>query len=129
MILHKLIDFVDSRPGFDPRNYSDAPSYRADMRRAMRDRQDAHVMIRHCHAAVEPYLRDALRTGRLTLRDDGTLDYCTGQYYPTEYRAAVCRVLASALWAYWRTPTSTGDSLRATARAVLPRGVAKRWFS
>lgn len=27
-----------------------------------------------------------------------TLDYCTGQYFPTEYRKAACAVLASALW-------------------------------
>jgi hypothetical protein len=26
------------------------------------------------------------------------LDYCTGQYFPTEYRRAACAVLASALW-------------------------------
>jgi hypothetical protein len=31
-----------------------------------------------------------------------SLDYCTGQYWPTEYRAAVCAVLASLLWAHAR---------------------------
>lgn len=30
------------------------------------------------------------------------VDYCTGQYFPTEYRRAVCAVLASALWDYTR---------------------------
>lgn len=30
------------------------------------------------------------------------LDYCTGQYWPTEYRAAACAVLAAALWDYAR---------------------------
>jgi hypothetical protein len=131
-LIRLIEEFVNSRPRFDPGNYSDASSYRADMRRAMRHRQDAHVMIRYCLRAtgdIEPHIRDALRTGRLTLRDDGTLDYCTGQYYPTEYRAAACRVLSSALWHFWRTPTSTADSLRATARVALPRSVANRWFS
>ena len=40
------------------------------------------------------------------------LDYCTGQYWPTEYRAAACVVLASALWAYWRA-----DAVAAQASA------------
>ena len=30
------------------------------------------------------------------------IDYCAGQYYPTEYRAGVCRALASALWNWQR---------------------------
>jgi hypothetical protein len=30
------------------------------------------------------------------------LSYCVGQYWPTEYRAAACAVLASALWDYKR---------------------------
>jgi hypothetical protein len=30
------------------------------------------------------------------------IDYCTGQYFPTEYRRAACAVLASALWEYTR---------------------------
>ena len=30
------------------------------------------------------------------------IDYCTGQYFPTEYRRAACAVLATALWDYAR---------------------------
>lgn len=30
------------------------------------------------------------------------IDYTTGQYFPTEYRAAACAVLSSALWAQAR---------------------------
>lgn len=30
------------------------------------------------------------------------IDYCTGQYWCTEYRAAACAVLASALWEFTR---------------------------
>ncbi|MBT9145975.1 MAG: hypothetical protein DDT42_01854 [candidate division WS2 bacterium] len=39
-------------------------------------------------------------TGRLHL-ENGHLVYHVGQYWPTEYRKAVARVLASALWIYW----------------------------
>lgn len=30
------------------------------------------------------------------------IDYCTGQYFPTGFRAGVCRVLSSALWNWQR---------------------------
>ena len=80
------------------------------------------------------------------------LDYCTGQYWPTEYRAAACAVLASALWAYWRADmkpdgkrTETfsygigtyevdtynglrfADAVQKVARRELSRGVVSRW--
>jgi hypothetical protein len=82
-----------------------------------------------------------------------SLDYCTGQYWPTEYRRAACAVLASALWAYKRdrcmpdpitrgdTPTyllrgngkspdavNAGTWLRSSFRRDFGRGIANRWF-
>lgn len=73
------------------------------------------------------------------------IDYCAGQYWPTEYRRATCAVLASAIWEYWRAtcmpePTigpngdqfyagmSPGDFLRRTAMREFNRGIARRWF-
>lgn len=59
------------------------------------------------------------------------LDYCTGQYWQTEYRRAACAVLASAIWSYWRdglTGENIGDRLRASARRTFGRGIASRWF-
>ncbi len=44
-----------------------------------------------------------------------TIEYTTGQYMPTEYRKAVCAVLASALWEYTRDkcmPPVSGFSVR-----------------
>ena len=70
------------------------------------------------------------------------IDYCTGQYFPTEYRRAVCAVMASVLWNWKRTqcmpdsfrgatvpPTSPGDYLRAGFKREYGRGLAARWFS
>jgi hypothetical protein len=58
------------------------------------------------------------------------VDYCTGQYFPTEYRRAVCSVLSSALWDYFRTNgADTGDDIRRTARRELGRSIASRWFN
>lgn len=41
------------------------------------------------------------RTGKVTSQTV-RVDYCTGQYFPTEFRAGVCRVLSSALWNWQR---------------------------
>jgi hypothetical protein len=88
-------------------------------------------------------LRQGFRafSGRLTLaqRDDGkwTLSYCTGQYYPTEYRAAVCAVSAAALWDYYRDDfahdphkpeRSPGDSIRMNFCRLFGRTMQQRWF-
>ncbi len=63
------------------------------------------------------------------------IDYCTGQYWPTEYRKAVCAVLASALWNRKRAdmPDDTGklsygDWLRDQFRREYGIGIGKRWF-
>lgn len=62
-----------------------------------------------------------------------TVSYCAGQYWPTEYRRAVCAVLSSALWDYWRECAGDiphkGEAIRKTARAELSRSIAQRWFN
>lgn len=90
-----------------------------------------------CPSAMCPWCNGAggskaERTGRVRLK------YCTGQYWPTEYRAAACAVLASALWAYWRDccpddeaarrGLSPGSWVRCTARRELGAPLARRWF-
>jgi hypothetical protein len=74
-------------------------------------------------------LVDVLKSGRL-IWDGKRLDYCAGQYFPTEYRAAVCRALASVLWNYWRDGGRyTADQIRAAAKSNLGRGITRRWFN
>lgn len=140
-ILAALSAFVRQRPGLEYGNYGNPTSYRAEVRSITRDKHDADELI----AAVswrqsigEAELRYAIAnsfSGRLTLveREDGAIgvDYCTGQYFPTEYRKAVCAVLSSALWAYFRDQchAKTGDEIRAMARKELSRRVASRWFN
>jgi hypothetical protein len=93
-------------------------------------------------------------SGRLTIDPNtGSISYCTGQYWPTEYRRAVCAVLASAVWAWlrdecmpagsrqgatdgamlYRNPAgrgfvSAGDWLRTKAAREFGRSIASRWF-
>ena len=82
------------------------------------------------------------RVCKNALRCDGhapiRIDYCAGQYWPTEYRKAVCAVLASALWDALREDFSSvpdkpelskGDAIRLNFRREFGRSIAQRWFN
>src|SRR3990167_287401 len=63
------------------------------------------AMCHHCNHYV----------GSVPAYGSTSIDYCTGQYFPTEYRKAACAVLASALWAWTREhamPKHSGARLR-----------------
>lgn len=119
--------FVSQRSGIDVRNYGGSrEAFMQDYRRILRDGRDARVMLR---AVIPDYaLADALKSGRLTW-DGKRLEFTACQYFPTEYRAAVCRALANALWRVWATGGTSCERIRAQARYSLGRGVASRWFN
>lgn len=135
-ILQALSAFVRQRPGLEFGNYGDVSAYRSELRGITKDRHQAEELL----AAValrEGIDADALLkaakhsfSGRLSIEetDKGIrIEYCTGQYWPTEYRRAVCSVLSGALWDYWRDVCN--ESPIETARAELSRSVARRWFN
>ena len=121
--------FVAQRPGFDYRNYGTVSAYRADQRRAMNDKADALALINAFpDEAARGFLTDVLK-GRLSLEGD-QLEYTAGQYYPTEYRAAVCRAVSDALRALSRAQSQErlAETRKRMAR-IVGRGCANRWFS
>jgi hypothetical protein len=134
--MHALHAFVESRPGFDPANYQGAPeAYRADARRALRQLHDARAMLRAIHWRDSIDAADILRAKhyRIDFVPAGNVvrvDYCTGQYYPTEYRAAACATLAATLWSYFseKCGAKTADDIRRMARMELGKSIANRWF-
>lgn len=171
-IIALLYSWVSQRPGLEFGNYGDVSAYRSEMRSITRDLHDARTMLayveRHDSLTAER-LRDAFSafSGRLSLVPIfvqnagyyglGTMDsaigyrleYCTGQYWPTEYRKAVCAVLASAIWEFIRDECmpapvelepgtyagqvtyagmSAGDFIRRAARRELGASIARRWF-
>ena len=138
-ILSALRNWISQRPGFDSRNY-DAAGYRADCRRVAKQRRDALEMLRFIELSgsiTSPMLNAAFHdafSGRLSW-DGVRLSYCTGQYWPTEYRAAAAAVLASAIWAWLRDECCPhdephkGDWIRSAARRNFGRGLASRWFN
>lgn len=131
--------FILQRPGFEPANYAGAPAaYRADYARCLADRNDALALLAHVSrasdtATMELSIADALRSGRVEWdASTQSLDYCTGQYFPTEYRNAACQLLARALWAYWRgnAPADCSrDVMMRIARDVVGKRLARRWFN
>jgi hypothetical protein len=141
-ILSALRAWVNRRPGLDYCNYGDPTSYRAEARGIARDKKDAIALLSACELSdgvTADTLREGFRAycGRLTWEEDGkgggNLDYCCGQYWPTEYRKAACACLAAALWDAARAalPEGTdkpGHALRAGFRRLFGRNMQARWF-
>lgn len=130
--------FIGQRSGltwrdyyYDWRDAEGVKAYKADMRSIARDGREARALLAFVEgrdSMTGEDLRVAARrafSGRLTLEDD-QIDYCTGQSFGNEYRAAVCAMLASAIIEYWR---SDGNDWRKLARGQFGRGMASRWFA
>lgn len=107
-IVEALHRFIRQRPGLEYGNYGDPAAYRSELRRITRDLNHARTLLRHVELSgvTGRNLVDAASTTRLNIQQvDGEgvrIHYTTGQYFPTEYRAAVARLCASALWDYVR---------------------------
>ena len=138
-IIDALNAWVSQRPGLDYHNYGDPVSYRAEVRSIGKDLQHARALINYVawHDSITAeMILDAAKSGRLSfvVRDYGTvaIDYCTGQYWPTEYRPAVCRLLSSVIW-YWLRDNmldpATGNDIRRQAARELGTSIARRWFA
>jgi len=128
--------FIAQRSGLDWRNYArdcnDTVGLGAlwtDKKTILTHGKDARALLSFVKESSIPadYLLSELSEGkRLSFNPArGSIDYCAGQYFPTEYRAAVCRAISSALWRYH----VHGESdIRAWAVETFGRAIASRWF-
>ena len=143
-IIKTLRAFVAQRSGLEYGNYGDTKAYNAEKRQITRDLTDAKQLIREVElsamTAEQLVSGFSAYSGRLNITTTGesvSLDYTTGQYFPTEYRKAVCAVCARALWDFYResyaanarTGESPGDAIRRRFRETLGKRIANRWFS
>lgn len=162
VLMQALRAFVNQRPGLEFGNYGDVRLYRQESRQIQRDRQDALELVRAVAWRDSISIDDILSaaksaySGRLSITDTGKgfrIDYCAGQYFPTEYRKAVCAVMAAALWEYQRrnmpkpsgkpivrtndagtfehdniNGKTPGDWLRSSFRREFGSSIARRWF-
>ena len=154
-LLNCLKAFINQRPGLEFCNYGDITAYRSEMRSITKAKHEAVALLNAVAWRDSITAEDIIEasasaySGRLTIKTTGLgayrIDYCTGQYFPTEYRNAVCAVLSQCLWTYWRDNISgpalcdipdhapgvknIGDSIRKTARKELGRGIVQHWFN
>jgi len=140
-ILDALSRHISQRSGIDARNYFDSWSdtegrkaFNAEYREILREGRDARTLLYFVRRSVTITAERILQatkhaySGRLTYNaEKDRFDYCTGQYFPTEYRAAACAVLASVLWTWCER--STGDDKRTYFRREFGRGIQSRWFN
>ena len=136
-IIDTLNKWINQRPGLEFGNYGGVSSYRAELRSIGKDLQHARAMVNyvawHDSITAEMILSAADNGGRLSLTTDGdkvTINYVTGQYWPTEYRRAVCSLMSSVIWHWLRENCEykTGDDIRKAARRELGASIARRWL-
>ena len=149
-IIDALNRWVSQRPGLDYGHYGDPVAYRAEVRSIGKDLQHARAMINYVawrdSITAEMILKAADNGGRLSIKVEGdkvAIDYCTGQYWPTEYRPAVCRLMSSVIW-YWMRENAPVDAgpiiahsnlqdvggyIRRQAARELGTSIARRWFA
>lgn len=150
-ILSAVMKFARQRPGIDSRNYitpgywnrEDVANYRREVRDVTADLADLREIMRSVRwreSITADDIIEATRaySGRLQIIEEGEavrVEYCTGQYFPTEYRRACCAVLASALWDYSRASCqragieNIGEELRRGFTREFSRRIARRYFS
>lgn len=140
-ILDALARHIAQRSGIDARNYFSSWSdtegrkaFNAEYREILREGRDARTLLYFVRRSPSITADDILAatkrafSGRLTYNaEKQRFDYCTGQYFPTEYRAAACAVLASVLWNWSERPTT--DDKRKYFRGEFGRGIQSRWFN
>lgn len=130
-----LANWIKQRPGLEYGNYGNVSAYRSELRNITRQRHDAETLLASVALADNISASDILAafpqafSGRLSFdAENQKLEYCAGQYWPTEYRAAACAVLAYVLWAEARGHLKTGDELRKHFRQQFGAAIQKRWF-
>ena len=148
-ILAALDAWIRQRPGLEFGNYGDWTAYRAEVRSIGKDLQHARALLRYVEwhdSITADMILDAAKSGRLSIVVEGDkvrIDYCAGQYWPTEYRPAVCRLLSSVIWHWMRenAPVDAGPIdkfsnlqnvspwIRKQASREFGTSIARRWFA
>jgi hypothetical protein len=123
-------------------NYGEISSYRREIREITKDLHDFRELLNlafiRLGSDLDLKLTEYLskNSGRLTMNEAGKLRYCTGQYFPTEYRPAASQALKSIIWDDLRQEKdsegnclyNTGDTLRAYFKRNLSRRCFKNYI-
>lgn len=145
-VAYMLKEFAYQRPGLDPRDYGHGRDgyncYRRESAEITRDLNDFKELY---YLAVERmgieslnqalYHRLTTNDGRLTFNvGKCRIEYCTGQYFPTEYRPAAARMLANIIWrSYMEERNANGELIYNTGHeirtAIKNRRISRRIFT
>ena len=141
-VIELLCNFVNQRSRLEFANYGDSKSYNQESREIAKDKKDFFELLYLAQRRIENlsevlinYLQNS--SGRLTIKN-GFLDYCTGQYFPTEFRPAACRVLANLIFANYRdeiesnTPNNVykdGHEIRKAIKRNVSRRIMANYFN
>jgi hypothetical protein len=142
-MINALAAFISQRSGIDRRNYwsgsycASRDAFLGDYRPILKHGKQARKLLsfvsrRDISAEDLLSASQSAFSGRLSFvfrGDSAAVDYTTGQYFPTEYRAAACAVLARAVWEYFRTGCNySPEQIRKSARREFGRAIASAWF-
>ena len=136
--ISKFSAWIRQRPGLEFGNYGDISAYRSELRTIAKQKHRAEAALSEfaTHDYRPEVLADTMKSaysGRLEFDAKGNLDYCAGQYWPTEYRIAAAVVLESynatmrRIWAeennYTPPPFHSIADVKAANRAI-----GAHWF-
>ena len=142
-MINALAAFISQRSGIDRRNYGgisrreSREAFMGDYRPILKHGKQARELLsfvsrRDISADDLLSASQSAFSGRLSFvfrGDSAAVDYTTGQYFPTEYRAAACAVLARAVWEYFRTGCNySPEQIRKAARREFGRAIVSTWF-
>lgn len=103
-LVESMAAFAAQKPGFDKTNYYNESSYKSDYRvykeaadKNRRDLRDPKNFVFYHFSKMDDHsIHEAFRrafAGRLSIKEDMSLDYTAGQYWCTEYQNALLAVV------------------------------------
>lgn len=143
-IIQALRKFINQRSGISFADYnsgdwkSSRDAFFGDYRPMLREGRDARLLLNWISGrdgiTAENIIEASQRafSGRLTIKPAGDgvqIDYTTGQYFPTEYRAAACSVLARVVSDYLLASVYDWAGVQKQVKNEFGRGIFSRWFN
>lgn len=110
-------------------------AFMSDYRRILQQGREARQLLAYVERSTmtADILLSGFRaySGRLeiTQKKQGPgIEYTTGQYFPTEYRAAACAVLARAIFEHWYFSGMNYEQIKKQARQEFGAAITRKWF-
>lgn len=135
--LQALSAFVAQRSGINYADYGNRDAYMGDYRPMIQQGKDFRKMAAFAfYSSVnnEDIIKasDQVFSGRLqfdVISGQYAVNYCTGQYFPTEYRLASCWLISRVIRNYWTECGYSYPEIKVKAKQVFGSGIQSRYFN